>query len=163
MQRSIYLAKLIGPPFIVAGIGMLFNGAVYRAMSEQFLANPALIYLSGVIVLPVGIAIVLAHNVWTRDWQVIITIFGWLGVIGGVTRMLVPQLVQTIGATVIDRPYVMVVGGIAVIALGCVLSYCGYADLRITATSAASGSAGTAKTAASSDKPRRTARQRGGK
>ena len=55
MQRSIYLARLIGPPFIAAGVGVLFNAAVFRALYEQFVISPALLYLSGVIALPVGI------------------------------------------------------------------------------------------------------------
>ena len=33
-----------------------------------------------------GLAIVLVHNVWTFDWRVIITILGWLAVLGGIFR-----------------------------------------------------------------------------
>ena len=51
MQRSIYLAKLIGPVFVVIGIGMLVNGAVYRAMASEFLHSHALIYLAGLLAL----------------------------------------------------------------------------------------------------------------
>ena len=37
MERSHFLAKLIGPVFIVGGVGMLFNTAVYRVMFERAL------------------------------------------------------------------------------------------------------------------------------
>jgi hypothetical protein len=128
MQRSIYLARLIGPPFIAAGVGVLFNAAVFRALYEQFVISPALLYLSGVIALPVGIALVLAHNLWVKDWRVIVTIFGWLMVIGGVARMVAPQLAQIVGGAVIDTPYALPASGVVIAAIGCVLSYCGYAD-----------------------------------
>jgi hypothetical protein len=128
MLRSIYLARLIGPPLIAAGVGVLFNGAVFRALYEQFVISPALLYLSGVIALPVGIAIVLAHNVWTKDWRVIVTVFGWLMVIGGVARMVAPQLAQIVGGAVIDTPYTLPVSGVVIAIIGCVLSYYGYAD-----------------------------------
>ena len=48
MQRSIYLAKLIGPIMLVVGLGMLLNGArLSRRSSTQFLHSYALIYLTG--------------------------------------------------------------------------------------------------------------------
>ena len=34
MERSHFLAKLIGPVFIVGGLGMLFNTAVYLAFTR---------------------------------------------------------------------------------------------------------------------------------
>jgi hypothetical protein len=128
MQRSIYLAKLIGPVFVAMGAGLLLNGAIFRALIEQFLQGYAFIYLSGVLIMPVGIALVLAHNVWTRDWRLIITVLGWLATIGGVIRITVPQLVQAIGTSMFSHAAVPMVAGIFVLALGAVLSYFGYQE-----------------------------------
>ena len=96
MIASRYLAKLIGPLFLVIGAGMLFNRQIYDAMVEQYLSNYALIYLSGLFGLTVGIMVVLAHNVWTPNWRVIITLFGWLLVVGGTVRVVYPQLVRRV-------------------------------------------------------------------
>jgi hypothetical protein len=129
MQRSIYLAKLIGPVLLVIGLGMLLNGAVYRAMAVQFLHTYSLIYMSGLLTLVAGIALVHAHNVWEGDWRLIITVLGWLGIIGGAVRILVPQFVETIGGSVVAQPAALMAGGFVVLALGGVLSYFGYAEL----------------------------------
>ena len=59
-----------------------------------------LIYLSGVLSLLAGLAIVIAHNRWSGGWPVIITVLGWLMVIGGVIRIVVPQVMQTVAATI---------------------------------------------------------------
>jgi hypothetical protein len=128
MQRSIYLAKLIGPVFAAMGIGMLLNAAVYRILAEQFLASYALIYLAGLLTLTAGIALVLAHNVWAGDWRLIITVLGWLGVIGGAFRTVWPQEVVAIGSAVISHGEAFMIGGFVVLVLGGVLSYFGYAD-----------------------------------
>jgi hypothetical protein len=128
MQRSIYLAKLIGPVLVAAGFGMLINTAVYRSMAEQFLASYALIYLAGVLTLTAGIALVLAHNIWVGDWRIIITIFGWLGVIGGVFRTVWPQEVASIGSSMISHGETFMFAGFAVVVIGGVLSYYGYAE-----------------------------------
>ncbi len=126
MDASRYLAKLIGPVFLAIGVGLLVNAPAYRMMAEQFLASSALIYLSGLLALPVGIAIVLAHNVWAPDWRVIITIIGWLAIIGGVVRIALPQFVARVGTAIFHAGAVPLVGGLAVIVLGAVLSYFGY-------------------------------------
>jgi hypothetical protein len=126
MPISRYLAKLIGPLFLAIGLGLLVNAPAYRMMAEQFLASYALIYLSGLLALPVGIAIVLAHNVWAPDWRVIITILGWLAIVGGTMRIAFPQFVASVGIAIFHAGAVPLVAGLAVIALGTVLSYFGY-------------------------------------
>jgi len=128
MERSHFLAKLIGPVFIAGGAGMIFNTVIYRAMFERALHDHMLIYLSGVIALPVGLAIVATHNDWKWHWPLIITIIGWLAIIGGIVRMVAPQLIEQIGLSVLNYPSFFIVdGGIAVL-LGVLLSYFGYLD-----------------------------------
>ncbi len=128
MERSNFLAKLIGPLFIAGGAGMIFNNVVYRAMFERALHDHMLIYLSGVVALPVGLAIVATHNDWKWHWPLIITLIGWLAITGGIVRMVAPQLIEQIGLSVLSYPNFFVVdGGIAVL-LGVLLSYFGYLD-----------------------------------
>jgi hypothetical protein len=129
MQRSIYLAKLIGPVTVAMGVGMLLNGPVFRILAEQFLSSYALIFLAGLLTLTAGIALVLAHNVWVADWRVIITILGWLGVIGGIGRIIAPNLVVRVGDAAISQGSgLLIFAGLVILTLGCVLSYFGYAD-----------------------------------
>ena len=56
-------------------------------MAEEFLRSRALIYLSGLLTMTAGLAIVLTHNVWVADWPVLITMLGWLATIGGAVRI----------------------------------------------------------------------------
>jgi hypothetical protein len=128
MERSHFLAKLIVPFFIAAGAGMIFNTVLYRTMFERALHDHMLIYLSGVIALPVGLAIVATHNDWKWHWPLIITVIGWLAILGGILRMVAPQVVEQIGLSALSYPNFFVVdGGVAVI-LGVLLSYFGYLD-----------------------------------
>jgi hypothetical protein len=129
MQRSIYLARLIGPVAIAIGIGLLANSAVYKQMAVQFLGSNALIYLSGILTMSAGLAVVLAHNVWEPDWRAIITVFGWLATIGGAARIMIPDEVARMGFSVIDTPNLPVFAGLLILLLGLVLSFFGYADL----------------------------------
>ena len=139
MQRSIYLAKLIGPVAVTMGVGMLLNAPIFRILAEQFLSSYALIFLAGLLTLTAGIALVLAHNVWVGDWRLIITLIGWLSVIGGMFRIVAPNLVVRIGGAAIGHGEVFMVAGFVVLVLGGVLSYFGYADTTSSRARAGAG------------------------
>jgi len=126
MATSRYLAKLSGPIFLTIGIGMLVNGPFYRVLIGEALASHVLIYLSGVLLLLAGIAVVIAHNRWSGGWPIIITVLGWLMVIGGVMRIVLPQVVQTVAGTIYAGR--VAVSGVAIlcVALGGFLSLKGY-------------------------------------
>jgi predicted lysophospholipase L1 biosynthesis ABC-type transport system permease subunit len=129
MSTSKYIARLIGPLFLVMGLGMMAEPDTMRALSTEFLSNLSLIYLAGMLALVAGLAIVNAHNRWVADWPVIITILGWLSIIGGVIRLLFPAQVQRLGVGLISNPHGVIVGGIIVLVLGAILSWVAYEDL----------------------------------
>jgi len=52
------------------------------------------VYLNGAILFIAGLAIVRVHNLWTWRWPVIITLTGWVGLIGGLWRMVAPEAPQ---------------------------------------------------------------------
>jgi hypothetical protein len=126
MSASTLIARLAGPVFLVMGLGMLFEAETVRALSQEFLANRALIYFAGMLTLVAGLAIVNTHNLWVYDWRVIITVLGWLSVIGGVFRLLLPGTVQQFGTGMLATPNTMVVGGLFTLLIGAVLSFFGY-------------------------------------
>jgi uncharacterized membrane protein len=126
MQTSEFLAQLIGPLLLVMGIGMAVNADSYRTMAQEFLASRALIYIAGLLAFVPGLAIVLVHNVWAFDWRLIITLLGWLAVFGGIFRLVAPAQVQAMGAAIMARQGWLMGGGIAVAALGAVLTLVGY-------------------------------------
>ena len=133
MSASNYIARLIGPLFLIMGLGMVIEGDTVRALAQEFLSNLGLIYLAGVLALVVGLAIVNAHNLWVPDWRVLITILGWLSIIGGIVRLLFPGKVQALGTGLIASPPVMIMGGITVLVIGAILSWAGYEHLWMAA------------------------------
>ena len=128
MERSRFIAKLIGPVCIAAGLGMLFNTAVFKSMFERGLHDHLLIYVAGAIALVSGLAIVNLHNRWQWDWTVIITIFGWLATIGGFVRIMAPQVVERLGEEALAHSNFFVVDGSVALLLGVLLSYFGYLE-----------------------------------
>ena len=126
MGTSIFLAKLIGPVCLVIGLALLINRAAFRTLAGEFLNSPALLFLSGLITLPAGLAIVLTHNVWAGDWRILITILGWLAVIGGAARLLAPQRMTAVGRTVLANPSTLHISAGVYLVFGALLCFFGY-------------------------------------
>jgi uncharacterized protein YjeT (DUF2065 family) len=126
MATSIFLAKLIGPVLLVAAIGLFINTAGYRAMAQEFLRSPALLYLAGILTMTAGLAIVLNHNVWVANWPVLITILGWLAVIGGAVRMALPDVTRKLGDSMLRNDRTLQIGGAVWLAIGAILTFFGY-------------------------------------
>jgi hypothetical protein len=126
MKTSQFIARLIGPVVAVVGVGMLADGAQYRAVVDGFLRSPALIYIAGFLGLLGGLAIVNVHNSWDRGWPLIITVLGWLAIVGGAVRMLAPQIVEAAGAAMMAQRWLVTTLAILLLALGGFLSFKGY-------------------------------------
>ena len=126
MQTSVFLAQLMGPILLIAAVSLLINRDSQRAMALQFLDSPPLIYVSGILIMTAGLAIVLYHNVWVADWRVIITLFGWMAVIGGAIRILCLSAVEKIGKAMMDKPWALAIGGNVWLLIAAVLIYFGY-------------------------------------
>ena len=130
MTSSHFIARLVGPVFVVSGAFMLLNGDAFRAMVEEFLHSPALIYFAGFLALLGGLAIVNVHHSWNWGWPLIITVLGWLAVVGGIVRMVAPQFIQAVGAAIYPHTAVMIAVAVVILALGGFLSFKGYSEQR---------------------------------
>ena len=79
---------------------MLFNFGSFPALAEQISRDPGLIFVSGILLFVAGLAIVRAHNIWTGGWPVLVTVLGWLTVLGDLLRMLFPTQLAAMVARV---------------------------------------------------------------
>ena len=69
-------------------------------------------------------------DTWCMDWRVIITVLGWLMTIGGVARIVLPQVAIAIGSTIYSGRASTIVAALIVGALGAFFSVKGYANFR---------------------------------
>ncbi|MCC8947500.1 hypothetical protein H8A97_20900 [Bradyrhizobium sp. Arg62] len=126
MDRSLFLARLLGPTFIAIALGMLINLGMYESMIVEALHPGILFYMSGLLSLLAGLAIVNLHNRWQADWRLIITVLGWLMTLGGISRIVLPQVAIAIGSTIYSGRAATVVAALIIGTLGAFLSFKGY-------------------------------------
>jgi len=126
MPAATLIARLIGPVFAVTGLGMLLNARFYAAAVAEGAHSPVLIAISGIATLLGGVAILNAHRAWTADWRVLVTIIGWLFIIAGIIRLVLPRIAETVAPAVYSGPAALMVAGVVVLVIGGILSFEGY-------------------------------------
>jgi len=90
--NSRHIAGLVGPTLIAISLSEALN---LRLMAAEIGPNLVhLVYLNGTLLFVAGLSIVRAHNHWTADWPVLVTLTGWLVMLGGLIRMFAPVSAQ---------------------------------------------------------------------
>jgi hypothetical protein len=105
---------------------MLINLGMYQSIIVEALHPGILFYLSGLLSLLAGLAIVNLHNRWQADWRLIITVLGWLMTLGGIIRIVLPQAAIAIGSTIYSGRAATIVAALIIGMLGAFLSFKGY-------------------------------------
>jgi uncharacterized membrane protein HdeD (DUF308 family) len=92
MADSKRIAGLLGPTLIAL--------ATTEALNLRFLtsfigpSHGPLVYLNGTLLFVAGLSIIRAHNRWMGGWPVLVTLVGWLVMLGGLIRMIAPVSAQ---------------------------------------------------------------------
>jgi len=82
--RTAFLGKLIGLYYILVSLSMLRHKQATVEMVTALVHNPPVLFVTGLLVVAVGLALILAHNVWSGGaLPVIVTLFGWVTLIKG--------------------------------------------------------------------------------
>ena len=126
MDASILLARLIGPVLVVVGLAALWDPGSLRAVAREFIDSRALLHLAGIMTLLAGLAIVNTHSRWEGGWPAIITLYGWLAIVGGTIRLAFPNRARAMGEAMLARPGMIRFSGAGQLALGVLLSAMGY-------------------------------------
>ncbi len=90
-----YFSRVLGLWIVLAELGMVFNRQPTIDMLNAFFADPALMWITGVFTMLVGLAIVVAHNRWSGSpAAVIVTLYGWIATVKGLTFVWLPAQTQ---------------------------------------------------------------------
>ncbi|PSH05589.1 MAG: hypothetical protein CXZ00_00100 [Acidobacteria bacterium] len=82
--RTTFLGRLIGLYFILLSLAMTIHRQATVETMNALVRNAPELFLSGIIAVAIGLAIVLGHNIWSGGvLPVVVTLIGWLALIKG--------------------------------------------------------------------------------
>ena len=85
MATSKRIAGLVGPALVAVTVSETMNFHIFASTIAP------VVYLNGTLLFLAGLSILQAHNRWTYRWPVIVTLAGWIAVLGGLFRMFAPE------------------------------------------------------------------------
>jgi hypothetical protein len=85
---------------------------------------PPVVYLSGVLMFVAGLAVVRVHNLWVRNWAVLLTLTGWFFLMLGLVRMFAASQYHQAATGTSSTVFMVLEIGLLVVAL--ILTYQGY-------------------------------------
>ncbi|MEX2010238.1 MAG: hypothetical protein WD874_00315 [Parcubacteria group bacterium] len=104
---SIFLAKVLGAYLVIVTSAVLLGRermvAVFQGMESE--KNEFTLYVSGALILILGLIMVNVHNIWTADYRGMITFLGWLTVFKGAARLFYGDKVVGWGKAMVAKPW----------------------------------------------------------
>lgn len=121
------ILQLFGLAYMTMGLGMSVNSKFYKGLLGNYKDNPAMTYLTGIIVFVLGFLIVSNHNVWSSDIETtVITILGWAALIKGILVIIFPESMIKIIRKVAPLSKNTKTWSIIVFLIGAIISYLGF-------------------------------------
>ena len=94
--RTIFLSRLIGLYCILVIPSMVLQRQATVDWMTALFHNPSLMWVLSVITLTIGLAMVLAHNVWSGGTlAAVVTLVGWAALIKGLLFLFLPSGVES--------------------------------------------------------------------
>jgi hypothetical protein len=118
--------QLMGIVYLAVGVGILLNYSHYKKMIEDFVNDTTALYLGGIMALVVGYLLVNYHNIWVKDWHVIITVIGWAALIKGLFILILPKSMILLTKAFLKLKSIMIVETVFIIIVGLLFMYLGY-------------------------------------
>ncbi len=93
--RTLFLSRLVGLYCILVALSMITRRQATLESVTALLHDPSMIFIVGAITLAAGLAMVLAHNVWSGGaLAVVVTLVGWITLIKGLLFLLLPPGIE---------------------------------------------------------------------
>ena len=126
MELSIFLAQLLGLYFVLAGaIFILRQKSLIPAVQDAG-SNRGLILLLASLELLAGLALVIAHPIYTLDWQGIITFIGAWMIVESIFFLILPNKIAKGLISMVNKPLWYSIGGLIAIVVGAYLAGVGF-------------------------------------
>jgi len=91
LPRTLFLSRLIGLYCILVALSMMTHREATVETVTALLHNPSMMLFVGVITLAAGLAMVLAHNIWSGGaLAIVVTLVGWMTLIKSLLFLFLP-------------------------------------------------------------------------
>jgi hypothetical protein len=120
------IAQLLGFYLVLSGVLMIVREQAMMILVPKFVDSPPFLYFLGSLRVLIGLAIVLAHNMWTGTLGTVIYLVGWLTLLRGIAMLALPIETERKILAVFSHGNAWYTTAIVAIVLGGWLAYAGF-------------------------------------
>jgi hypothetical protein len=110
-----FVAGIAGPAFILIGIGFFASRAHYKSVYQNLRNETLAVFMTAVVVLSAGIAIVRAGNTWDTLPDIIVSLLGWLMILKGAVLAVMPPFAERTATRVMNAGLFTLIGVVLLI------------------------------------------------
>ena len=117
-MATTFLATVIGWYLVVFSCLILFKHQHVKAIVTNIAKQPGQFFILALFTFIIGLLMVVSHNFWILEWSVVITLFSWLILIGGLYRLFCQEAAQKTALAFVKKPLRMRVTAIVLLVIG---------------------------------------------
>jgi hypothetical protein len=127
LPRTSFLSRLMGLYCLICGLTMIVHREAFLDAMAKLTSDPAALLCVSVSTVIAGLALVLAHNLWTSPPAVIVSLVGWITLIKGTFYLLLPsRWLAGFSMAVFNSDRYFYLETVLLLALGAYLTYEGF-------------------------------------
>ena len=126
LESTRLAARVLGPFIAIAGAAGVLRRGELAAVIAAFQADPALTFVTGMLVLLAGLALVAVHQRWRTPAEIALSLVAWLFVLRGAFLIFAPDVVFALADNALRSTRLVVAAGLAAVAAGVWLTLVGY-------------------------------------
>ena len=91
METTLFLAKGMSIVLLALSLGYFLNPKHYNGLMKEYGKSKSTVFLHGYFETVLGFLLVMNHNIWVKDWTVLVTIIAWGVLLEGLFLLLFPE------------------------------------------------------------------------
>lgn len=130
IQRTKTMARIVGPYCLIMASALLVRHETLPAILSGFMQEPALLLLTAIFTVIVGLVIVGAHHHWNSLTAGVVSFVGISATVKGAWLAIAPQLGGDLTVRVLTTAPVLLGGAVVALAIGLWLTAAGWSFSR---------------------------------
>jgi hypothetical protein len=94
MDYTIIAVKILGIYLVVSGLFLIFRGKSVPHLLKDFFDHPAIVYLTGIILIFLSSMYLIQYNIWDGTWRAVVTLLAWMVMLKGLIYIFVPRVLN---------------------------------------------------------------------
>ncbi len=94
MDYTIIAVKILGIYLVVSGLFLIFRGKTVPHLLKDFFDHPAIVYLTGIILIFLSSMYLIQYNIWDGTWRAVVTLLAWMVMLKGLIYIFVPRVLN---------------------------------------------------------------------